>query len=121
MADPRLIEYIKENLAKGHSLEEIRSFVTDHGWTGEEIDEALLQASGRIQEEGPKPAFGAPERPVRKKGRKKLYIAIIVFVILLIVLMLTASQILDYFLQMYPDNVALQQFKDLLPSFAPPS
>jgi hypothetical protein len=119
MADPRLIDYIKENLAKGHSLEEIRSFVADHGWTKEEIDEALLQASGSLKEENPPPAFGAPKEPVKKKGHKSLYIAIAVLVIVIIVFLLTASQIIDYFQGLYPDNEALDMLESLIPNILP--
>lgn len=46
MVDKKLIEYINDNLQKGHSLEEIRKFIVNYGWSEKDYDEAVLLASG---------------------------------------------------------------------------
>ena len=61
MVDKKLIEYIRENLQKGHSLEEIRKFIVNYGWSDKDFDKAVLLASGspeKTPEKGKKPEEG---------------------------------------------------------------
>jgi hypothetical protein len=122
MVNEKLVEYINSNLAKGHSLEEIREFVAGHGWSKEEFDEALMKASGSGEmappqkeqqppgEAGAAGAAGAPAAPgapdatapVKKKGHKKLIVGVIILIILVLMLFYTIADIMSYFEGLYP-------------------
>lgn len=118
MVNEKLVEYINSNLAKGHSLEEIREFVAEHGWSKEEFDEALMKASGSGDmtppqkeqqppgEAGAAGAAGAPAAPgapdatapvEKKKGHKKLIVGVIIIIILVLMLFYTIADIMSYF------------------------
>ncbi len=101
MADERLVEYIKSNLAKGHNLEEIRKFVIQQGgYRDEEINEAILEASGSQK------GAGGPEVDItgkKKGGHKKLILALIILIILVLVFLYMATDILSYFKEMFPE------------------
>ena len=107
MTDEKLIKYINANLAKGHSLEEIRQFVAKHGYSQEDIDKAMLEASGRggysLSPVGAPPAKG--QVPVKKKGHKRIIIALIILVIIIFIFLYTLSDIVSLFTGMYPDSV----------------
>ena len=119
MVNEKLVEYIKTNLAKGHSLEEIREFVSKHEWSGEDFDEALMKASGSKEGPPPKgqqppapgtagappaPPAGSPQEqaPVKKKGHKKLIVGVIVLIIVALLLFYTIADVVSYFEGLYP-------------------
>jgi len=106
MADKRLVDYVKDNLAKGHSLNEIRDFVRRHGWTDREFDEAVLEASGAPSDANFPGFVGQPgeKKQKEKKGHKKLIIAVIILIILIWVFLMTAANIVNYFKDMFPNN-----------------
>ena len=123
MVNEKLVEYINSNLAKGHSLEEIREFVAEHGWSKEEFDEALMKASGSGEKTPPQmeqqppagqagaAAAGAPAAPgapsatepvEKKKGHKRLIVGVIILIILVLMLFYTIADIMSYFEGLYP-------------------
>ncbi len=118
MTNKKLIEYIKSNLAKGHSLEEIRKFIVAYGWSQKEFDEAILEASGKA-EKPPKPEkpgeAGVLEGEKKGKGHKKIILALIILVILIFVFLFVAAEIMNYFTGIYPESVL--PFNISFPSF----
>jgi hypothetical protein len=46
MADKRLIDYIKENLARGYTADYLRKILLEQGWEAGDVDEALNVVQG---------------------------------------------------------------------------
>jgi hypothetical protein len=110
MVDKKLVEYIKDNLQKGHSLEEIRKFIVNYGWSDKDFDEAVILASGstgKETEKGKVPEPGKEEgmKVGKKKGHKKLILSIIILIILIFIFLFAISDILNYFLGYYPETL----------------
>jgi uncharacterized membrane protein len=66
MADKKLVEYMKQNIEKGHSIEEIKSFVAQSGWDQKQIEEAVQELTGAAPEPvrpHPPPAEPKPAAP----------------------------------------------------------
>ncbi len=106
MVDQKLIDYINENVAKGHSMEEIRKFVVAYGWSQKEFDEAILIASGS-EKKAEKPKKGGEsgmDGAEKKKGHKKLILALIVLIIVIFVFLYVATDIISYFTGIYPET-----------------
>ncbi len=55
MANPTLVNYFKENLAKGCSVESVKEELMKAGWPGKEIEEALAEAAPPAAVPAPKP------------------------------------------------------------------
>lgn len=52
MSDKKLLEIVKEDLQKGMSEKQIKSFLMIDGWSEKDIEEALLSAGGAVQPSG---------------------------------------------------------------------
>ncbi len=108
MVDKKLIEYINGNLQKGHSLEEIRKFIVNYGWSEKDFDEAVLLASGssgKPKKENKPEVGGGEDLSGKKKGHKRLILAIIVLIIVILIFLYVVTDILDYFTGLYPESV----------------
>ncbi|MBN2330775.1 MAG: hypothetical protein JXC85_03075 [Candidatus Aenigmarchaeota archaeon] len=109
MVDNKLVEYIKENLQKGHSLQEIRKFVVNYGWSEKDFDQAVLLASGSLEKKPEKkeaPQEGAGETLAgKKKGHKRVIIALVILVIVIFIFLFVVTDMLDFFADYYPDNL----------------
>ncbi len=57
MADPKLVEYVKDALAKRYSAEEIKKILLEQGWSSTIINEAFDEAQKKAFPEGPPPLF----------------------------------------------------------------
>jgi hypothetical protein len=64
--EPRIVQYVKEQLSAGYAEKDIRDALLDQGWQPDEIDEAFSAAGGPPKE---KPA-GPEERPAGRKAGK---------------------------------------------------
>lgn len=104
MVDKKLADYVKANLAKGYSLEDVRKSAYEYGWSQTDIDGAILEASGS----GPQASLqtgsrgmGGPEKG-KKKGHKRVIIGLIVLFILILVLLFVIAETMEYFNDLYP-------------------
>ena len=108
MVDKKLIDYINDNLQKGHSLEEIRKFIVNYGWSEKDYDEAVLLASGSSDKKHAKPkepAEGGDEGlEGKKKGHKRIIIALIILVIVIFLFLFVITDTLNFFSDLYPEN-----------------
>jgi hypothetical protein len=115
MVNEKLVEYIKANLAKGHSLKEVRKFIVAYGWSQSEFDEAVLLASGSGSKKitmPPEPGkggvgveAGGEEPVVKKKGHKKLILGLIILIVVIFIFLFVIADVLNYFSELYPDTV----------------
>ncbi len=111
MVDKKLIEYINDNLKKGHSLEEIRKFIVNYGWSDREYDEAVLLASGATEDRKPekvkKPDESGKKEDIagKKKGHKKLIFAVIILIIVIFIFLTVATDMLSFFGDYYPEAI----------------
>jgi len=76
MADPRLVNYIKAQLAAGQNIEAVRRALLAQGWQEKDIAEAISAAA----------AVPLPAAPNARKSRKWLKIGIVATGVILIVL-----------------------------------
>ena len=81
MANQKLVDYIKAQLAKGKKVDDVRGALLAQGWSEKDIAEAVSAAAAVPIPPAPG-AAGAP------KSRKKLKIAVAVVGIILIVVAL---------------------------------
>lgn len=49
MVDQSLVDYVKENLRKGYSIESLKKTMLDHGWDPGEVDHAIVIARSPSQ------------------------------------------------------------------------
>jgi hypothetical protein len=104
MANKQLVDYIKQNLGKGHNLQEIRKFLAMYGWSERDIDEGILEASGVVPSR--QGGMAAPaDVKVKKHGHKKLIFALIILMILIFVFLYVAMDIVKYFNNMFPNTM----------------
>lgn len=108
MADPKIIEYIKTNLDSGRSADEIRSALRQSSWSEEQINTGFQSVQG--QQPGPS-LLAEPRKPagqtgpeVKKKGKWKVIIALIVFFLLLFLFLYVAAGIVEGFKEMFPNS-----------------
>jgi hypothetical protein len=104
MVDPKILEYIKANLdSKGTNTEQIKSSLRQSGWPDDQINAGFMQVQGTQPAPGPQaqPATTAPGLP-KKKGRKKLMIALVVLFILIILFLYVSATIVTDFREMFP-------------------
>ncbi len=115
MVNEKLVEYINSNLAKGHSLEEIRKFIVNYGWSEKDFDEAVLLASGSSgKPKKDKPEEGGEEDlSGKKKGHKRVIFAIFVLIIVILIFLYVTTDMLDYFSGLYPESVLPLNFSFL--------
>ncbi len=104
MVKKEISDYINENLKKGHKLEEIRKFMATYGWSEKDINEGILDASGAAEGKPPEPKKPEEEAP-EKKGHKKIIVAVIVLIILILVFLYVATDILNYFNELFPETL----------------
>jgi DNA-binding transcriptional MerR regulator len=50
MANKQIVDYVKENLSLGFSIEKIKKALLDVGWPEHEVDEAISEVKGISQE-----------------------------------------------------------------------
>ncbi|MFH0956582.1 MAG: hypothetical protein V1813_01835 [Candidatus Aenigmatarchaeota archaeon] len=109
MADQKLLDYIRENLAKGVRPDDIRLSLLESGWPQEDIDAGMAQASAGEAppaERSPPPSAAAPgDGKQKKKGHKKLIVLLIVLLILVFFFLYTAASIVDIFRDMFPGSM----------------
>ncbi|MFQ5647820.1 MAG: hypothetical protein ACE5FW_01160 [Candidatus Aenigmatarchaeota archaeon] len=98
MADERLVAYLKNQLAKGRKVEDVRKVLLDQGWRERDIAEAVSEIAAipippvtRPPAEAPKP----PEAP-KKRWWPKAVIAIGVVLIVLALLGLLFPEFLSF-------------------------
>jgi hypothetical protein len=101
MVDRHLVNYIRDNLAQGHDLEEIRRHLATYGWAEKDINAGILEASGAGTQDT-KTALG-PDK--KKKGHKKIIIGLIVVIILIFLFLYVATDIVRTFREMFPVNM----------------
>lgn len=118
MDNKELTNYIKENIQKGHSLEEIRDFLIKNGWSQKDIDNGILLSSNskRIEvskNDDLKPPMppsvtqqgnSGNNGPKKKGGHKKVIIALAILIILFLALLYVAADIVQTFEDMFPQT-----------------
>lgn len=119
MADEGIVNYVKDNLSRGVSVDEIKNSLSAKGWTEDQINDAVAQAGAPadIQQPlvAPKEDANVPpmdsgnkkEEKVDEEGKKSnkntiLIIAIVILVILFIVLIFVGFNIFQTFNEMFP-------------------
>jgi hypothetical protein len=65
MANPEIIEYAREQLKAGHSVDEIRDSLIKTGWSKEEVEEAI----SAVQTQAPANPTTTPTQPGLKPGK----------------------------------------------------
>jgi hypothetical protein len=103
MADPKLIEYIKECLTRGSSAEEIRLSLLETGWPEDQINAGMAEATV-MRPPAPEPQR-KEENQAPKKGSKKIIVLLIVLFMLVIMLLYAALSILGIFNSMFPTGM----------------
>jgi len=103
MADPKVVEYIKNNLNKGTGIEGIKSSLRQSGWPEDQIKQGVAEVQGSVPQPGPVPSTPQAKQPEgEKKGHKRLIVALIILLILLIVFLYVAVNIVSDFREMFP-------------------
>jgi hypothetical protein len=103
MADPKLIEYIKDSISRGSTVEDIRMSLLETGWPQEDINAGLAEVT-TVQPPAPQPQR-KDEGPTQKKGSKKLIVLLIILFMLVILLLYAALSILGAFTAMFPNGM----------------
>jgi len=89
MANPRLVQYFNQNLAKGYSAEQLKQHLIQNGYNSRDVDDAIRQAQQDKLSSAPPPLSSTippPIQPAKSGGGKGWLIAIVViFVILLVI------------------------------------
>lgn len=108
MADPKVVEYIKNNLNKGTGIEGIKSSLRQSGWPEDQISQGVAEVQGGVPKPGPAAEAPAPSTPQtkqpegEKKGHKRLIVALIILLIILILFLYVAVNIVSDFREMFP-------------------
>ena len=103
MADPKVAEYIKNNLNKGVEIGVIKSSLRQIGWPEDKINQGVAEVQGGVPQPGPAPSIPQTKQPEgKKKGHKRLIVALIILLLLLIVFLYVAVNIVSDFRGMFP-------------------
>ena len=100
MADQRVVEYLRENLAKGYPVQQLRRNLEAEGYAQREIEEAFSMAMG-VPVAPPPPK---PPKP-RKKTSKKLIVLLIIMLILLAMFLMAGVNTVNSFKDMFPETL----------------
>ena len=112
MVDEGIVNYVKDSLNSGMSVEDVKAALREKQWPENQINQAIQMAGGpSSQPHVAKPQNVPPQQtqPVqeeKKKGgiSKKTIIALIIFVLLFIALIYVALNMLDTFYTMFPES-----------------
>jgi hypothetical protein len=112
MADPKVVQYVKENLQHGCGIEEIKSSLRQSGWPEDVIIKGIQEVTGTQPVPGPvaapSPGTGTAEagkeEPRKKKGRKMLILALVILAIVIILFLFSVANTVNIFSDMFPGS-----------------
>ena len=115
MTDRKLIDYIKKSTEKGEGRDEIKKALIDAGWPQQDVESGIMEVSstvnpvpvpGPVAKEStlPAAATGTAEKP-KKKGHKRLIIALVVLFILIMLFVYVIAGILEAFTTEMPGGM----------------
>ena len=82
MADAGVVKYLKEGIARGHSIESLKSELIKSGWSSSEVNAAVRQVEGRKVPPVPKSLKPANPAKVKSSGVKERPLGIAILAIL---------------------------------------